>query len=422
MNSFVFIIVFVFFGLNIHAQQNDTSFSKQELFDSLLVEGVREFDIPFKQRNYSKAINVLEEAVQIKPENANAHYYLGYAYSGLNAQYAKKLPLRNKELCIKASFEMQKVIKLDSTYAPKLILSPYSKITSEWGSLALMYLYNDDLDSMKWAFEKGKKQGGFSNFMIAFHRLLLNQCEKDAILFSYGDDSYWNLMYVQYYENYRSDVAVIDLGLLNTQWYQQLINNQKVLEFTQSPKAENNYYLVPFKDSIINIPIVKSSEAFLWNFKAHGSNPFYLYYGDVAMKNILIENQFRRNIYFTKGVAESSLYNMKSQFENQILLNWLNPLGKSEMGQKEFNQFAQTSLHLAPLCNQNSVEERQFLDNQRLAIASRIYYDWSSENNKENAHLLMRLLGEIAPAKKYPYKAENKIIMNQFRRVIMEDY
>jgi hypothetical protein len=425
MKILILSIITIIFSFNTYAQfvQYAVVSSEQELFDSLLVDGIREFHAPIKHQNFSKAIHALEQATELKPNNAIAHYYLGYAYSKQNSLDAKQLPAKSKSLCIKANNEMRNVIALDSAFKPKLALSPYSKITAEWGALALMYLYNNDEDSMKWAFEQGRNNGGFSNFMLAYYRLLLDQCSDSTILISSGDDNYWNLLYLQFEEHYRTDVSVLDLGLLNTLWYQQFLNDHNILHFQMAPVAEINYYLVPYNDTLINVPIHDSNTSFFWNYQARGSNPFYLRYGDVAIRNILISNEFRRKIFFTKGIASSDLYHLENHLENQIIVNRLNPFGKSELEESKFYNLAEKTLELAPLCNLNSTDEWRILDNIRLSIAARIYHDWTSTNGKENAKKLMQLLNRITPSKTYPYSSpENKLQMDQFRRVIMEDY
>lgn len=273
--------------------------------------GKYEFKLQAKKdtADYSKAIRILTNQVRLNPKNAEYRYFLGYAIDRLNAGDGKGMFQLKKELTIKASEQFEEVNRLEPVYKGELfILDPYAKLTSIWGSLAEAYLNRKLIDSAKWAFSEGKKRGGFIEPILDFNRQLLNSCDKNAILITYGDNITIPIWYLQTIENYRTDITVVDANLINTNWYPKYLKSERNLKMSFSDAVIDTIEYKQWQSQQVTvINSIDTTQKFSWELRPTYMD-IYILKGDRILIDIFQQNFFRRPIFFNNN--SDSSYNL----------------------------------------------------------------------------------------------------------------
>ncbi|MDQ6761692.1 MAG: hypothetical protein M3015_03570 [Bacteroidota bacterium] len=259
--------------------------------------------------DYSKAFRILSNQVKQNPKDAELRYFLGYAMDRLNADDGKGMFQLKKEMTIRASEQFEEVNRLEPIYKEELfILDPYAKLTSIWGSLAEAYLNQKLLDSAKWSFLEGKKRGGFIEPILEFNRQLLNSCDKNAILVTYGDNITIPIWYLQTIENYRTDITIVDANLINTIWYPKYLKAERNLKMSFSDATIDTIEYMQWKPQTVSVVNAKdTTQKFNWELR-----PTYMYSyilkGDRILLDIVQQNFYHRPMYFTNN--SDSTYNL----------------------------------------------------------------------------------------------------------------
>lgn len=209
----------------------------------------------------------------------------------------------------------------------------------------------------------------------------LNSCEKNAIIFTNGDNDTFPLWYAQEVENVRTDVRVVNLSLLNTDWYiDQLKHKYYNSEPINISWASDKYILgrrdyIPFYDRGLKTPVeLKELVDFMGSddskVKARTNNGEevnyfptknikftidsaevikngavskenagkivktmewtingnYLMKNDLMILNIIANNHWKRPIYFATTVGSDNYLNLEPYFQLEGLAYRLVPI------------------------------------------------------------------------------------------------
>ena len=265
--------------------------------------------------------------------------------------------------------------------------------------MAMSYWYNNKLDSAKWAFKEGVKCGGFGGFTLAFNRKALDACSQNSILISSGDMLIFPLLYLQIVENYRPDVSVVDISLLNTNWYPSFLSQNNSISFDIDQEALETIEYTKWNDTIITI------SNFSWTVKP--SYYDYLLRGDRVFLILLKGNKFKRDVFFTNGFNEKDRLSLKGYLKSLVFIDKLVISEESELSFKEYKKTISEALMLFKLLNQYSSDELGIFSNYRWDIFRRLSY-YLSVGDIEKGKKLLRILDKYTPENKYPYQNEQE--------------
>lgn len=269
-----------------------------------------------KNRNFPLAISYLKQALEKNPNDPEIYFYLGrYShyivydsrpFPGKGDEWSKNEVIKNLEKAIE--------LKPDYGYA-------YYFLGAEYGARALEALKKGDVQQFKNELINGKKSGGYPDWMLDYGRNLLKSCEKNAILFLFGDLQVNAVFYIQMVEEYRKDVLPIPPFLLARPWYALLLKEGVPGVWDKAPISWTEVHIsdmhpYQWRNQIVEIPVSDSymkiyniptqNNTMKWELKPD-IGKYSLDAGTALLLNIIETNEWTRTIYFSSGSSEYGL-------------------------------------------------------------------------------------------------------------------
>ncbi len=300
-----------------------------------------------------------------------------------------------------------------------------------------------------------------------FAKNYLESCDKNAILFTNGDNDTFPLWYAQEVEGIRTDVRVVNLSLLNTDWYIEQIKYRayesdpvpisfsylqiagerrvyspiieqikepvdigKVIEFvkSESPDAKVpisrtesiNYiparnFIYPVDSAeVINNGTIRPSQAHLMEKAIQWRvNKNYIFKSELAILDILNQTKWKRPVYFAITVGDAYL-NLEEYFRLDGLAYRLTPIKSSKMPSDMQTGWIDTEILYDRLMNKfvwgNIDKEGVYLDENNLRMTmnfrnlfARLANALLQEGKRDSAIKVLDRCMEIMPQKTVPY-------------------
>ena len=296
----------------------------------------------FKNGIYKETISLLKKAISENPDDAEIYYYLGCYLHYLCYDVGPRKYDENKSNEILKY--LSKAVELDPHYG-----NAYYFIGVEHGLRSHFSMIEGNIDKTKMELRVGREKGGYPDWLIEYARNMLRACDSNAILFSGGDAETNPVWYLQFVENYRTDVAVIPLGLLNFTPFAAFVKHGIKGFFDDVPISFSEEQILAMhsrkwkskkiKVSIseielqrLNIPLTKN--VMEWELKPDILRDSFelLSPSSTIIADIVKTNEWERPIYFSLGSPRNRRASLNSYLQLCGLTYRLLPVEAEEYG------------------------------------------------------------------------------------------
>lgn len=202
------------------------------------------------------------------------------------------------------------------------------------GAFSFALLFILPINMLSFNFHTHDRTGEYVAYDYSYN--MLQSCEPDAILFTNGDNDTFPLWFLQFVYGIRKDVRVVNLSLLNTQWYiRQLRDEEPKVPISLSDRQINDLSVMQWPAEGRMIRFVVPKDAYLRDqsdffeqkelvqeieqapeitftlkptlFSQYGQG---IRVQDLMILNIIDTNRFQKPIYFALTVSRDNQMNL----------------------------------------------------------------------------------------------------------------
>ncbi len=303
----------------------------------------------FKKENYSLAINLMEKALADNSKDAEIYYYLGY-FNHYNAYDSRPIKGYDSNYSQKILSYLDKALDLNPKYGD----AKYFYL-SECAAVAFKEYQNENLEEVKFYYEKAYKRGAIPEWGIELGKNMLNSCDSNAILFTSGDFPLNICMFVQQHYGYRKDITLVPIGLLDRPSYILALTNSESSKIIRGLKTgltkEQIMDCHPYKWDTLTVHIPISNQLLTKYHLEKGFKMDWIIEPDFAsnrmaskingeeqhkrtylsptranLLNIVETNNWERPIFFTNTYEDYFLAGLENYLQNCGVVSRLTPL------------------------------------------------------------------------------------------------
>ncbi|HLA39152.1 MAG TPA: DUF2723 domain-containing protein [Candidatus Glassbacteria bacterium] len=162
-----------------------------------------------------------------------------------------------------------------------------------------------------------------------YARNIMNSMDPDGIIFTNGDNDTFPLWYIQEVEGVRKDCRVVNLSLLNTNWYIKEMRDRE-------PKVPISYSNEQI-DQMTPMRLPKEMNFKFGEVELKLPANAVLYVKDIVLLDILRSNRWRRPIYFTTTVPASNRTELSPYLTMEGAVYRINPRRGAELAREDSN-------------------------------------------------------------------------------------